>query len=427
MVSYPYLVTHGFKIYSDFIHPYPPVLTFLLAAVFKSFGFSLINLKLVSWILICLNDLLIYLIVSKLTKNKIQAMLAVLLYILTQPFLEGNMLWFDMAIVTPVLAGILFLLKKENLRNLALSGLFFALAVFIKQTAALLVVVAFIYLLVKSKKLKSIFVFLTPGLILGLVFLSYLLSTQQFQDFFNWNLVYPFTYWNKFPDYVQMGITKFQFLVVALLTTPLVLLIFKNLKTLTREGVFMLMLLLMALVMIYPRFSFFHFQLALALITITFAYLTTSIRYKYYLYTIYIVIILVSIVRLGIDRTWGLQARFWTTTDLKLAYDIKQISNNKSIYLLGPSSSLYVYSDLLPPKPWTDNFGWYLELPNVQEEIIAGWENDPAEYVFWQQPQLGNWYDLATYQPRQITDWIKTNYTNIGNLDENIQIWKIKN
>ncbi len=435
MVSYPYLVNNGFNLYSDFIHPYPPALTFILAFVFKHLSYELIILKVITWLLILANDVLIYLVVSKLTKNKFQALLAVLLYVITQPFLEGNMLWFDTALVTPVLAGLLFLINKTTVKNLLMAGLFFALAIFIKQTSALLLVVGIGYLLFKDKKIKNVVTFLIPSFVLGTVFLGYLLLTVQLQDFLNWTLIYPFTYWSKYPGYVRMGLTRYQFGVVELLLLPLVFLIVKNIKKLTIEAKLMLAQLLTSLIMIYPRFSFFHFQLSLALIVMLFAYLSNTIKYKYYLYALYLFIVLASVVRLGVGKYWGQEARFWSKSDIGLAQSIKEVSLDKKIYLLGLPSSFYVfvtdalpnvYANTLPPKPWTDNFGWYLEIPGVQENIITKWSRQPAEYVFWQQPQPGNWYDLGTYQPKQITDWIKTNYTKSGNLDQNTQIWKIK-
>jgi len=113
MVSYPYLLNNGFKLYTDFIHPYPPALTLALAGIYKTFGYNLQALKVFTWLIILANDILIFAIVKKLTKDSLFAFVSVGFYVIFQPLLEGNQLWFDLAIVPPLLLGVLFLLKKK--------------------------------------------------------------------------------------------------------------------------------------------------------------------------------------------------------------------------------------------------------------------------------------------------------------------------
>ena len=84
------------------------------------------------------------------------------------------------------------------------------------------------------------------------------------------------------------------------------------------------------------------------------------------------------------------------------------------IFLLGPHSGLYVLSGRLPPKPWADNFAWYLEIPGVQDEIIKRWEGKIPKVVFTNNIQEGNWYDLGTYRPKKIVDWIRNEKIQIS-------------
>ena len=67
MLSYPYLISKEFIPYKDFIMPYPPGLVFILSTVFNIFGFSLIVLKTFTWILILLIDLMIFLILRRIS------------------------------------------------------------------------------------------------------------------------------------------------------------------------------------------------------------------------------------------------------------------------------------------------------------------------------------------------------------------------
>ena len=136
MVSYPYLLNNGFTLYKDFIHPYPPLLSLILAFIFKLFGYKLLVLKLFTWFLIVINDVLIFSIVKKLTRNSLASVISLTSYILIQPFLEGNMLWFDTAIVTPILAGFYFFLNNKYFW----SSLFIGMAAMIKQTVGLFLV-----------------------------------------------------------------------------------------------------------------------------------------------------------------------------------------------------------------------------------------------------------------------------------------------
>ena len=113
MFSFPYLLNNGFHLYTDFVHAYPPLLTWTLAGLYGVFGYQLWILQGVAWFLILVADLLVFKIVWFLTKNFKAALVGLLLYVLVQPFLEGNMLWFDTAIVAPVLAGTYFMLKRQ--------------------------------------------------------------------------------------------------------------------------------------------------------------------------------------------------------------------------------------------------------------------------------------------------------------------------
>ena len=432
MLSYPYLVNHGFKLYSDIIHPYPPGLTIILSILFKAAHQEnyIYLIKGFTWTLIILNDLLIYKIVKRLTQKNLFAYFAVALYILTQPFLEGNMLWFDGALVTPVLMGIYYLVNKQNTKNILLAGLFFATSVFIKQTSGLLFLVAMFYVLYKQKNIKSVIYFLVPAFILGIIFLVWSISTNQLIDFLNWNLVYPFTFWSKFPGYVQMSLTKGQTLVTLFLISPIVILGLLKRKILNNSTfVFLGVLLLTSFIMVYPRFSFFHFQLALSLIVILFGYLLSQMKTKQSitLFSVYILIITLFISRPIVIRDWNKPTRFWEDA-IKLGQNINELNkSNEKIYLLGVSSDVYVSSNTLPAKPWPDNYGWYLEIPDMQEKILSRWQEDPPYYIYRQTPEAGNWYDLGTYQPQKITDWITKNYELKDNLRDNIDIWQKRN
>jgi hypothetical protein len=122
---------------------------------------------------------------------------------------------------------------------------------------------------------------------------------------------------------------------------------------------------------------------------------------------------------------WQRETRFYGADDFEMAQSIREeVPKEEKVFLLGLHSGLYTLADRLPPKPWTDNFGWYLEIPEVQEKIISRWQRNKPRAIFWREPNPGNWFDLGTYQPQKITDWIEKNYTKKEEIKSGVWLWK---
>ena len=409
MLSYPYLRNHGYLLYKDIIHPYPPVLTMALSILYKIFGYKLTVLKLATWLIILANDILIFLIAKKLTKKNIFAFSSLIFYILTQPFLEGNQLWFDLAIVPPILLGVLFLLQPSHKQSLsqglkasaAAAGVAFAVASLTKQTTGIFLAFTLLYLIIQRTSIRNLILFLAGPIILWLVFLARLITEGALPGFINWVFVYPLTSWSKFPGYVQMAITNRQLVILVLLVIPIIP-ILVNRKFILPTSYFIL-----SLILLYPRFSFFHFQLGIAFVAILFSLVFKEKKSFCWLAACSYCLLLLLVLPLALRTDWRGETRFWGKEDVKLAEIIKKETKpDDKIFLLGPHSGLYVLANRLPPKIWSDNFGWYLEIPGVQEKIIARWQENPPTAVFTSELQSGNWYDLGTYRPQKIVDWL---------------------
>ena len=220
MFSFPYLYNNGFNLYKDMIHPYTPLLTTLLAYLYKIFGYNIWVVKFLTYFLILINDLLIFKIVSKITKNSKYGLYAVLFYLLTQPFLDGNQLWFDFAMSTPILVGSLLILNKKYF----LSGVAFAIAFLTKQNSALFL----IFGLLLSLKNKNYFKILLGSLLPIIPFSIYLIQKNSIAEFFNWVLIYPSKYWTNFPNYVQMIPNNRQLFILLILFVPTIYLLIKS-------------------------------------------------------------------------------------------------------------------------------------------------------------------------------------------------------
>jgi len=405
MLSYPYLRNNGYLLYKDMIHPYPPVLAMALSIVYKLFGYKLIALKVFTWLIILANDILIFLISKKLTKSFKFSVLSLAFYVTIQPFLEGNQLWFDLAIVPTVLFSTYYLLQKKYFW----SGLFLGAAILTKQTAGLYLIFGMAYIACKEKNFKKVLEFVIGPIILFAILIVRLITEGAILGFFNWTLIYPLTLFSKFQGYVQMALSGHQWLILVLLVIPVIPVLF------IRKFSLITFYLLLSFIMIYPRFSFFHFQLGLAFIAIFYGVFFSRVRFFYMLHATYYILLFILICLPVLKTDWQKEARFWGKEEIKAA---EIITNNTQpddlVYLLGPQSGLYVFSGRLPPKPWTDNYIWYLEIPGIQEGIIKRWKGNKPEIVFTNNIQAGNWFDLGTYRPQKIVDWIRNEKIEIS-------------
>lgn len=431
MFSYPYFKNHGFLLYKDMIHPYPPLLTLALSYVYKSFGYQLEVLQVFAWFVALASSILVYLITKTITKRELPSLVALFSYVVLQPFLEGNMLWFDAAIVPALLLGTLFLLRN----NLFLSGVFFASAGFIKQTGGIFYLAILLFLLLQPSslkrrlllRLKRVAPFLGGTLLFGVPLFVRLVQEGALGGFLRWVVFYPMTEWGKFPGYIQMSLSGQQWQVLVALFLPTLVLVVWNRLWKDSNTQLLLLLTVAGLIAVYPRFSYFHLQPALAFLVLLYGYLFRLTMEKKVLALLFLTgVFLFNTVHLPVLKLeWGKQPSFYSSQDLALAQDIAEIvPRGEKVFLLGVDSGIYVMADRVPPKRWTDNFGWYLEIPGVQGEIISRWEQSPPRYVVWRAPSQGNWFDLGTYQPKKIVDWIEQNYIKENELRPGIWVWR---
>lgn len=438
MFSYAYLKNNGLLLYKDIIHPYPPLLTLALSYIYRIFGYDLFVLRVVSWLIILASSALVFLISKKLTKNENIALLTLGVYVLLQPFLEGNMLWFDIAIVLPVLAGAFFALrwldKEGNQKlNIFLAGLFFGIASLIKQTAGIFWLAFFIFLVFKkAKKTDLLYLLAGPILVWG-IFLGRIIQENQLVEFWNWTIFYPLFRWSDFPGYVQMDLSVRELSTLGIFLIPVILYVLW--KCAVRDGKFWLLILFLiaGLAAIYPRFSFFHFQPSLVFFVLLYGYIAQSLNLRRRVIGIFLFFLLLFplVYKPAFTFEWRKEPRFYGQEEKEFAELLKaKVGDKKNVFLFGVPSQFYSMTETVPPRPWTDNFGWYLEIPGVQEMIIERWSNPPAggppDFIFWREPFPGNWFDLGTYQPQKIAQWIKENYTKKEEFSPGIGLWERK-
>ncbi len=431
LLSYPYLINNGFTLYKDFIMPYPPGLILYLALTFKFLGFSAESLKYSFFFLVLLTDC-VFFTALYMKKKSLLVIFFFLIYILLQPFLDGNLLWFDYATTLPILAGYVCLclwIDKKKGSYILIGSIFLSIAVLIKQISIIYFAGFFIFYFLERKKiyLKELYL-LGLGTFPLVFFLIYLVVFSSLNFFWMWSIYYPLFEWSKFPGYLILHITQSQLTILLLLFSPLTFIILNKKTLFDKKFILSLVFLLSSIIAIYPRFSFFHFQTVLIFLLIIYLQIAINLRLKYKLiFLAFLIFLLVSEIRLLLPYSqWG-GIRFFGSYEKGLAAEISKITKpNDRIFLMGPPSSIYPESRRLPPLNWADNFGWYLEIPGVQEWAIEGFKKIPPKYIFYQKPQPGNWFDLGTYKPKRMIEYMKSNYNYAGNLDEDIEIWQRK-
>lgn len=413
MFSYPYLLNHGFKLYQDIALPYQPILIITLANIYKIFGADLMTLKIFTWSIILFSDLMIFLISRKILGKKLISILPLLCYILIQPLTYGNMLWFDLAAVP-------FILLMIHSKNFFWIGLFLSLATLTKQQIGILFICLSIFILLTKRKKESLLFFLgffTPVSILLLyVFLEGILG-----DWFFWTFKVPLLWYPRFPGYVNWPTTT-QILLTVMIYLPGIIL---GLKYLNIKKFGLIMLTFGSLFLsVIPRFDYFRFQPALPTYTILLAYLFRESKIKIAVLTVFIS----SLILLEANMDYiNLPTRFYGPAEISQSEKIEKLARKEDkIYLLGVPSVEYVLTDRFPPKPWVDNYVWYMEIEGMQDKVVTGLEREKPTVIFWKAPISGNWYDLGTYQPQKITEYIRVHYQKTGNLADGIEIWALR-
>lgn len=432
MLSYPYLFSNGFKLYTDFIYPYPPLLTLLLAGFYKIFGLNILALKSISWLFVLGGDIFLFLGARKILKKESLAFLLLVPYVLIQSFLDGNMLWFDNALVLPVAGALYFLLnwiEDKKPKNLFWTSLFLTIGVFIKQTAVVYFLIFLIFYFWNQKKIiaNELGKILLPPILFGGTFLSYLLLSGSFNDFWLWAFYYPLTFWSKFPGYQDLTLTVQEKLVFALTLIPLTVSFLVWKKVLKDKSFIGTLLFLFASILaVYPRFTYFHLQPVFATSFLASAIILSHL--KRYWYLILLGTISIFIIYPTLNYSFTKSIRFYDDEDQKVINIVSALSSKEeTVSLIALNSSVYVFADRLPPKPWADNFGWYFEVPSWQEKTVKGFEENPPDKIFYKVPERGNWFDLGVYRPQKLVDYMNKHYYRDSEPIAGIELWKRKN
>ena len=149
------VIDEGQKPYYDFNYVHPPIQIYILAAVFKLFGTSLVIAKLVPLFASSLAVVMIFLISKKLFDEK-SALVGSLLFIITPVFIafsdQGYGIWETLLFI---LISFYLSLKEKYLA----SGIFFSVAVFTRYLSVLFFPLMLITLFFQKLRWKKFFIY----------------------------------------------------------------------------------------------------------------------------------------------------------------------------------------------------------------------------------------------------------------------------
>lgn len=423
MVVYPYLANSNFKLYTDIINPYPPLMTWFLMLFSHVFGYSPQPYLVFTWVIIILIDLLIY----KITKS----LLAIILFaFLSIPF-GINGLWFDLIQTPFILLSVNFLMafleKPKNTGNLYKLFATLAIVFFIKQLAVWLIIATLAILLIKfGQKTKDILfknpAILAPFIILLVLQIFFFARQGSLTDYFFWVLYFPIFLASQMPGYFDLPNVKESTVLLAFLIPFFALTFIKNHKIQVPISYAAISVLF-----IFPRFDFFHLIPSLALFSLTVPRLVEKSRSKFFrvISVASFTVVLIFAIRAYIQN-WGHEVRFFEKEIYQTALLLREINpSGKPIYIQNGPDQILPLSGLLPPKPWADEFPWYLELPGVQDRIVRDLRENPPRFIVFKPYEIGEPYEIGAYRPLEINQFITTNYQNFFQISDTLWL-KIK-
>ena len=425
MVVYPYLLNNHFNLYSEIINNYPPLFIFFLSFWTQVFGYQPINFQILTYLIIATIDLSIFIIADKLF-GKFAAYFAVLFFVILSVPFGINGLWFDLAI-TPFILTSFFLfsrfLNKPSPKTLFFSFLLLTTAFFIKQQVIWLL---FWFLLILSFRFRKRPQFLFRQILIPLSSLP-VFTVIFLLFFYQKNLLNEYIFWIfRFPFSIASPGAGYHILPTFRQLLPVVALFLLFVPTVFKKQFQANLILAIALILVAfaYRFDFFHLIPVLAIISLVAGFSFKNffkINRSIYLLLIPSILILSTFTISHLVFSWHKETRFFEREIYQTAKVVELLTDkNERIYVQNGPDQIFPLANRLPPKPWTDDFSWYLEIPNLQERVIDSLEKDKPRYIIFQPYLKGEKYGLGSYRPDDIADYIDNNYVNFAQIDHDL-------
>ena len=420
MTLWPYLITKGWLPYKDIAIAHTPLLLVDLTILYKLFGVGLLQLKIYTWLLILLTDVLLFWVVREIWNRK-TALLSLVFFIPFQLLYEGNGLWFDLALAPIALIVFYFIKKKDYLW----AGIFWTLAFLTKQTAFwLLIPIGLTFIqgvtIQKLKKLFKVSKKFVWGMVSTFAVAALAIWALGFlKEFFFWAFEFGIGILPKaqgqinLPSLRQLAISFF----------PFSILFFLFFVQKRKESISLSIWVIAGAMGAFPRWELFHFQPAIPFLAIAGGLVLSQIKKLKpaikFLFLGYVVLSALLVSKYYL-REWGSETRFFEPEIKQISTHIKEnTEQNDKIYVLNAWDSVYAWSDTLPAvRPWVPHLSWYMKLPGIQEDIVSGLDIvRPKLIMQGEYSETG----LGSYKPELIDKFIKDNY-EVGDKIDNYLI-----
>jgi len=416
MTLWPYLITKGWLPYKDIAIAHTPLLLVDLTILYKLFGVGVWQLKIYTWLLILLTDILLFWVVREIWNRK-TAILSLAFFVPFQLFYEGNGLWFDLALAPMALIIFYFIKRKDYFW----AGIFWVLAFLTKQTAFwFLIPIGLMFFqgisLQKLQKLLGVSKKFALGILgTSLIAILAIWTLGFLKDFYYWTFEFVIGILPKaqgqinLPTLRQLVISFFPFSILALL--PFV--------QKRKESIQLSTWVIAGTLGAFPRWELFHFQPALPFLAIVGGLILSQINKLKPIIKILLagyVILSIFLVSKYYLREWGRETRFFESEVKQIvAYIEESMEQNDKIYVLNAWDSVYALSNTLPAvRPWIPHLPWYMKLPGIQEDIVSSLDIvRPNLIIQGEYSETG----LGSYKPELIDEFIRDNYEindNIG-------------
>lgn len=408
MMLWPYLMANGWLPYRDIAIAHTPLLPLILSAYNSLFGFGVMQLKIFTWAVILLTDILLYWLISK-KYGRTGGLYGLLFYIPLQIIYFGNGLWFESALT---LLGLLLFYFLKTKKYLWL-GVIFAMSLLFKQTAIYIAMPILLGLISQNNKGKEIQRFMLSFFAVIGVFMLIVLSFGIFDDFYKWAIEFGIFTLPKLSGQIKYPATKeavYAFLPFMLIIPYLV----------KKKDLILPLFALTGVMGVFPRWELFHFQPALPFLAMIFSELI--VEKKKTTFTVLILVftsIFIFYKSISfIKYYWGVEDRFIESNTLSLSEYLDSNTNNgERAYVVNYWDNVYTLSETLPAvTPWTPQLNWYIT-PEIESDMTDKLLSNPPKFIVWE--------NRGKFIPDSFYNYFESNYRKEVDFNE-LGVYRLK-
>jgi hypothetical protein len=432
MIMHPWLLSQGLILYETNIFNYTPGEPFILKALYELFGYSLTSLRLIAYLFIFINDVILYFISIKIFKSQKIALVVLGFYIFWHIPFEGNSIWFESIYLPFILVSFYQFWKfieKPNNNRLILSGLFIGIAYLIKQTNIWpilgTVLILIIYNLRNRKKIfVHIYYYLFPIIILNIITVLYFALKGTAFNYLFWSILFSIGYSRLTPYYfLYPSLSQILYILPAyagpILTSIILVTKRKHQGIIFFSALYLVVFNLSLLLTSLPRFGILKLLAALPFAAIALGYFCSiknifinRISYKYLFFGI------LTILLLGTFKTnfkFYLKDNihpisFFNPSFLSMVENVKATIGDQEFFVFGNYDYLYYVLGKKPTVlPFVFQAPWIIEVPGVQDQLVSSLITKQTPYVLYFPFHQGKLY-YDDYVPKKLYDYIMTTY-----------------